>query len=760
MNYIKIFIISILLLTNISAQNGFGEISGSVTDAVTKQPLIGANVIIPGTNFGAATDINGKYSIKNIPAEMYQLRASVIGYITRVKTDIMIQPGKQTQVDFELIPQAIEIENVIVTADYFGKNILEPTSVRNFSYEELRRSPGGFEDVIRALSVLPGVAQADAGRNDLIVRGGAPSENLYLVDGIEVPNINHFGTQGATGGPLSYINLDFVKETSFSTGGFPVLYGDKLSSVLKINLRNGRTDRIGGKATISASQFGLNAEGPLFNDNSSFLFSARRSYLDFIFKSAGFSFVPEYYDVLAKADYKLDNTNSFSFLFVSAFDNVNFFNDDEDKRYDNSRILGSDQIQYFTGFSYQRLFSNGFMNLTIGRNYTDYDTRQSDSLLNPIFKNKSKEEENNLRLDVVHKFSSVTELNFGATAKLIEFDADILFPTFVTSFGDSLPITSLNKSENFFKGASYLNFNFLLMNRITTNLGARVDYFNAIKNKFYLSPRFSVSYMLTPITNLNFSTGIYYQAPSYIWLIADEKNRELKNVKVNQYVLGFDHKLNEDALLKVEGFYKDYSNYPTSVVRPYLVLANTGAGFSGSDDNFSSFGLEPLLSKGFGKSRGVELSVQKKLSNTPYYGILSLTYSKTDFTSLDGIERDGTYDQNWIFNLSGGYKIDKYWEVSTKFRFASGRPYTPFQVDGTQLVSDYNSRRLKSAHSLDIRVDKRWFFSGWTLITYIDVQNIYNRKNPSGIRWDRREQRVDESSAIGILPSIGISAEF
>ncbi|BDQ03807.1 TonB-dependent receptor [Ignavibacterium sp.] len=760
MKYIKIYLVILLSSANIFAQNGSGEIVGSVIDAVTRQPLIGANVIILGTNFGAATDINGKYSIKNVPAEMYQLRASVIGYNNRVKTDVMVQPGKQTQVDFELSPQAIEIENVVVTADYFGKNILEPTSVRNFSYEELRRSPGGFEDVIRALSVLPGVAQADAGRNDLIVRGGAPSENLYLVDGIEVPNINHFGTQGATGGPLSYINLDFVKETSFSTGGFPVLYGDKLSSVLKINLRNGRTDRIGGKATISASQFGLNAEGPLFNDKSSFIFSARRSYLDFIFKSAGFSFVPEYYDVLTKADYKLDNTNSFSFLFVSAFNNVNFFNDDADKRYDNSRILGSDQIQYFTGFSYQRLFSNGFMNLSIGRNYTDYDTQQSDSLLNPIFKNKSKEEENNLRLDVVHKFSSVTEMNFGVTAKLIEFDADILFPTFITSFGDSLPITSLSKSENFFKGASYLNFNFLLMKRLTTNLGVRADYFNAIKNKFYFSPRFSASYMLTPITNLNFSTGIYYQTPSYIWLIADEKNRELKNVRVNQYVLGFDHQLNEDALLKVEGFYKDYSDYPTSLVRPYLVLANTGAGFSGSDDNFSSFGLEPLVSNGYGKSRGVELSVQKKLSNTPYYGILSLTYSKTDFTSLDGIERDGTYDQNWIFNLSGGYKIDKYWEVSTKFRFASGRPYTPYQLDGSQLVSDYNSRRLKSAHSLDIRVDKRWFFSGWTLITYIDVQNVYNRKNPSGIRWDRREQRIDESASIGILPSIGISAEF
>ena len=245
--------------------------------------------------------------------------------------------------------------------------------------------------------------------------------------------------------------------------------------------------------------------------------------------------------------------------------------------------------------------------------------------------------------------------------------------------------------------------------------------------------------MLTPITSLNFSTGVYYQTPSYIWLIADESNKDLSDVRVNQYILGVDHNLSDDALLKVEAFYKDYSNYPTSLVRPYLVLANTGAGFAGSDDNFSSFGLEPLVSKGFGKSRGVELSIQKKLSETPYYGILSLTYSKTNFTPLDGIERPGSYDQNWIFNLSGGYKIDKSWEVSTRFRFASGRPYTPYLLNGTQEVSEYNSRRLKSIHSLDLRVDKRWFFSSWSLITYIDIQNIYNRKNLSGIRWDSKD---------------------
>lgn len=758
----KFIIVALLLFVsaNIYSQNGVGTISGQVREANTKLPLVAANIILLGTDLGAATDVNGNFIISNVPSNTYQVRASIIGYRSQIKTDIIVQPGKVTQVNFYLIAETIQLENVVVRADYFSKDILQPSSIKTFSYEEIRRSPGGFEDVVRALSILPGVAQADAGRNDLIVRGGAPSENLYIVNGLEIPNINHFGTQGATGGPLSYINLDFVRETSFSTGGFSVMYGDKLSSVLNIDLRQGRNDRLGGKATISATQFGLNLEGPAFTENSNFIFSARRSYLDFIFKAAGFAFVPEYYDLLSKYEYEIDNQNSLSFLFIGAFDNVKFFNDTPKKRFDNSRILGTDQTQYATGLSYRRLLSNGFLNLSLSRNFTDFNSIQSDTLLNPIFKNISREEENNLKLDVVHKFSPTVEMNFGLSSKFIEFDSDILFPFFITSFGDTLSITSLKQSQNFFKGASYINFNFLFFKRLITNIGIRFDYFDAINSKYYLSPRFSISYPLTSITNLNFSTGIYYQTPSYIWLIADKSNRDLKSIKVNQYILGFDHQLNDDALLKVEAFIKDYSNYPTSKIRPYLVLANTGAGFSGSDDNFSSFGLESLVSSGFGLSRGVELSIQKKLSDIPYYGILSFTYAKTDFTSLDGIKRDGAYDQNWIINLSGGYKISKHWEVSTKFRFASGRPYTPFQTNGAQLVTDYNSRRLKSTHSLDLRVDRRWNFKGWSLITYLDIQNIYNQKNLSGIRWDRQKNQVDESSSIGILPSIGISAEF
>lgn len=754
----SILILLVFTLNTVSvAQENTITIYGKVVDKFTQQPLPGANILVENTILGSSTDLNGKFKITNVPYGEFQIRASIIGYKSVTRTDVMVMSGFTPEIIFELEEEAIQLEDVVVRSDYFQTSRLDIISTRGFENEEIRRSAGGFEDVIRALSVFPGVAQADAGRNDLIVRGGAPSENLYLLDGFQVPNINHFGTQGATGGPLSYINLDFVSGTKFSTGGFPVNNGDKLSSTLAIDLRRGRQDRIGGKATISASQFGLNIEGPISN-RSQFIFSARRSYLDFIFKAADFSFVPEYWDILGKADIEIDPKNLLSVLVITAIDNINFFNDTEDQRYDNSRIIGSEQLQYLAGLKYRHLIDNGFINLSLSRNFVDYDTRQSDSLLVPVYINKSKEVENTFKAELTYKLSNKSDLTLGGDAKLIDFEAKILLPNYTTTFGDSLPKASIDTTRTYYKGAMYINYNTVWFDRIISNLGIRADYFNALDEKFYFSPRLSISYLLSDLTRINFSTGIYYQSPSYLWLVGDRINRQLKNMRVNQFILGFDHYLKSDALIKVEGFYKDYSQYPVSLTRTYLTLANTGAGFG--DENYESFGLEPLVSQGIGTSKGVEVSLQKKLSDTPYYGLASLTYSIADYTALDNNERTGTYDQTWIVNVSGGYKFSTEWEASMKFRYSTGQPYTPYNLDGTQNINNYNLIRFPVNHSLDIRVDKFWFFSGWSLITYIDIQNIYNRNNITSVRWDVRTQSPEFNESIGILPSIGISAVF
>lgn len=755
---ISLLVLATIIMSKTAAQTG--SITGLVVNQQTQEPLAAVNVLVLGTQVGASTSLDGKFSIQNVPIGTYELRASLVGFQTLIVSDVVVKVGKPVEVKFQLLQTPVGLAEVEAIGSYFRKTPDAAVSIQRLSYEEIRRSPGGFEDVVRAISVLPGVAQAAPGRNDLVVRGGAPSENLFVVDNIEIPNINHFGTQGASGGPLSYINLDFVDETAFSTGGFGVKYGDKLSSVLSIDLREGRSDRIGSKLTLSATQFGVNVEGP-FDGHGSFLFSARRSYLDLIFKAAGFGFVPEYWDFLGKATYRADQSNTISFLAIGAIDDVNFFNDEAKKRFDNSRVLGSAQRQYVSGIGWRHLFGNGFSTVTFGRSYVNYNGIQRDSLLIPIFTNRSKEGETSLRGDALFQLSSATELSFGLQMKLVQFSTTLALPAFVSSFGDTIDVRVNDYRVTGSKGSLYGQYSQRFGDRLQWTAGGRVDYFSLIEKKFYFAPRTSLTYEFSSRTAATISAGLYYQNPSYIWLVANPANRNLSATRVHQYVASIEQLYRSDFKVRVEGFVKEYRNYPASVDRPYLVLSNTGAGFGGADENFASFGIERLASAGRGRSYGIEILAQKKLSEIPLYGLASVTLSDTRYTALDGVERPGAFDQRIIFNLSGGYRFNEKWEASTKFRFASGQPYTPFMANGRQQVAQYNSLRLKSAHSLDLRVDRRWNFAPWSLIAYVDIQNVYNNKFAGQVRWNAREQRAEfDESSIGILPSIGISAEL
>ncbi len=736
-----------------------GAIQGKVYDAVTQEPLLGAAVIILATQRGTAADELGVFSLDNLPPGSYRLQASYLGYQALLKTDVIVLPGRQTEIMFALQPAAVQLSEVTVKPTYFTGSSRAEVSSQSLSYEEVRRSPGGQEDVVRAISVLPGVVQTTAGRNDLIVRGGAPSENLYMIDNLEVPNINHFGTQGATGGPLSFVNLDFVRDVTFSTGGFDAKYGDKLSSVLNIEIEDGRTDRIGGKLNLSATQFGLNAEGPL-SRKGSFLFSARRSYLDYFFRAAGFGFVPEYWDFLAKTTHRIDSRNEFSTLTIGVLDNVRFFNETADQRYDNSRVLGSSQNQYYSDFEWRHTFRGGFVRTSLGRTFSKYDYEQADSLGRSLFASASREGQTSLRSDAVFRLGSKTELSFGAQGKLAQLDGSLKLFDSQTDFGDSLTASRTDWNTSGFKSAGYLQGSYAAAPWLRIKTGVRVDGFDMIQNRTVVSPRASARLQLARHTAFNISGGTYYQAPSYIWLASNPDNRRLRHLRADQIVAGVEQLLREDTRLRVEVYRKNYTDYPVSLDRPYLVLSNTGAGFGGSEEGYASFGFDPLVSRATGYSQGVEFLAQKKFSEIRCYGIASLTLSKTEFTGLDGIRRRGAFDQPVIFNLSGGYKPDDRWEFGTRFRLGSGTPYTPIQADGTRNVSDYNRDRLPWNHSLDVRIDRHWSFNGWSLITYLDIQNIYSRKNVQRYRWDDREQTVITEDGLGILPSLGISAEF
>jgi hypothetical protein len=380
-------------------------------------------------------------------------------------------------------------------------------------------------------------------------------------------------------------------------------------------------------------------------------------------------------------------------------------------------------------------------------------------LLNPVFTSNSRERETGLRADAVFLFDRSWELSFGANAKLSRTDGTLSAkpqPYFSMPF---LPDTRWDTTG--VKGSAYAQVSRNFFDRLQVTLGGRLEYFGMIDKPVAIGPRASLAYQITPVTTLSVSGGIYHQAPSTIWLVSNPINARLTHIRVDQVVAGVEQLLRVDTKVRIEGYVKRYSNYPVNTLRPWLVMANTGAGFGGAEEGFASFGFDPLSASGTGEARGVELLVQKRLSEIPCYGIVSVSYGRTDFTGLDGVSRPGAYDQRVILNVSGGYRFNEKWEFSSKFRFGSGTPWTPYLANGSPDVARYNSERTPVFHTLDIRVDRRWNFDTWNLITYIDLQNVYNRKNVQRYRFDWRNMKtIEDAGSIGLLPSIGVSAEF
>jgi len=755
-----------------------GSIRGTVTDAQTQEPLYGANVLLLDTERGASTDDRGNYSIENIPVGAYRIRITFIGYNTSVKTDIMVKSSSPVFVNAELEPDIIAGEAVTVTAGYFQAEVETRPSTIGLSREEIRRFPGGFEDIVRTVSTLPGVSiNMAGGRNDLLVRGGGPSENLYLINNIEVPNINHFATPGTASGSLSFVNLDFVDEVTFSTGGFGARYGDKMSSVTDLTMIRRIPDRIESKATISATQYGFDFEAPLRRQGN-LIFSARKSYLDLIFKAAGLPFVPVYTDFNILANYDITQKDKLFFVGLSAIDNVDRNQSTQENRVFNAGLLDNSQYKGISGLNYRRLLKNGYIDATASVNLARFRLSQIDLEESTWFESEADEWEYAAKLQFFYRLHPKLYWLSGVSAKRIQYENRTAFAdTIYNRSGNRVPLDqlglpkSIDQNSSAVKTAGFLEIEWNPHPQISATAGMRADHFDFIESPWGFSPRASVKYRIDDKNSARASGGVYTQAPSYIW-VANSFNRGLKPFRNSMAVLGWDYLPRIDTRVSVEAYAKEYRDLPAGTipgVNDYLVLTNAGTSFGGREDDFQSFGLFPLASTAKGRSRGLELSVQKKFSSVPLYGLFSLAYNESEFDAPDGKTYPGQYDQRWILNLSGGYIFNSKWEVSGKFRYFTGIPYTPVYRPSANPVTpgiiqnlpdEYFSARLGSGHQLDVRVDRTFNFPAATLIVYVDIQNVYNYKFPMKPQYDFWNDKIETRGSIGILPSVGISLEI
>lgn len=740
----KTILALLLTLSAFTAAAQTGIVEGKVTDVNSNEPIPFANVVLQGTTIGAATDLDGNYKITGIKPDLYNAEVSYLGYKTKVEYEVQVFNNKPALVNFKIEEDSKTLEAVVVKANPFEKKEESPVSLRTIGVNEIERNPGGNRDISKALQSLPGVASSVAFRNDIIIRGGAPNENRFYLDGVEVPNINHFATQGASGGPVGLINVNFIREVEFFSGAFPANRGNALSSVLNFKMKDPRQDRIGGNFTLGANDAGITIEGPIAKGHS-FMFSYRRSYLQFLFQLLGLPFLPTYDDFQLKYKAKINQKNEITVVGLGAIDQFKL-NLDDDLDEDQQRIVDvlpvNNQWNYTIGANWKNYREKGYSVLVVSRNMLNNRAFKYEGNIeadtNLILDYTSQEIENKVRFEnnwrdkgwkinygVLYEFARYNNRTFNrinlpdGSIGTIDFDSQLDIHKW-GAFGQV--------SRSFVEG------------RLLLSLGARVDGNSYSKQmaKTYetFSPRFSISYAFNDNFNLNANVGRYFQLPPYTALgfrdntgaLVNQENG-LKYIASNHGVLGVEY-INQNGLkVSVEGFFKYWQDYPF-IVRDSISLANLGA-------DFGVIGNTEVISEGDGRAYGAELLVQQKLWKG-FYGILAYTWVRSEFQDRNGDFVPSAWDAQHLISLTGGKKFKRNWEIGARWRFTGGSPYTPADVQTSSLIpvwninrsglpnfAQLNTERLKPAHFLDIRVDKKWFFKKWALNVYIDVQNVY-----------------------------------
>ncbi|MBN1352169.1 TonB-dependent receptor [candidate division KSB1 bacterium] len=782
-------VFAILFVVHCYAQKG--EIRGTVLDQSTLQPLAGVNVIVQATDLGAATDTSGKFVIERMPVGIYSLVYSYIGYEKKIVPDVVVKSNRITYSNATLNWTAIEAQALTVTAGYYVKPEDAPVSVQSLSFEEIRRQPGAREDVSRMLQNLPGVNPTTDDHNDLVVRGGAPSEVLFTVDHVDIPNPNHFGTQGATGGPISMINAEFLEDVKFMAGGFTAPYGHKLSGVMDISFREGNRNSFDGKFDLNMAGAGGFAEGPIQNGRGSFLIGLHRSFLDIMESFLDYGGIPIYSNVQGKVVYDLNVNNYLSALLIGGDDRIDFEDEFDPKNFRPARPDTVDYSavnfrtrQYTIGASLRtfwrkNLYSIFSLSHSNNRFYTYVNLKsiagfrdQNDELDNKseiqtvnIYNNTSVEQTSTFNGEFTWSLPNRDALSFGAYLKLFQFDHTIDYtpahPGEANAFGQ-IPMPSyISVRQNVTpKTGGYVNYK-KLWGSVITNLGLRYDYFDLLGSSS-ISPRLGFRWEASPLLAFNAGGGRYYQSPEFLYLTGDPANKNsLEDIGADHYIAGLEYMLTADTRLTLEIYRKNYFQYPVLADSGYemLSMANSGAVYGNTGSN-------RLVSAGEGKVHGIEAMIQKKLAEK-VYGLVSYSYSRIRHKALDGIFRHGGFDNRHVFNLVIGYRASKAWEFSFKWRYAGGTPYTPYSEAASYAagravldLTRINEARLEPYHRLDLRFDHRSFYNKVTLVSYFSLENAYNRRNQSEAYWNNASGKTDFRYQTGFFPIGGFSLEF
>jgi hypothetical protein len=730
-----------------------GIVKGKVLQAGNGLPIELAKIQVVDQQKGALSNENGDFELAGLAPGVYSFKASASGFKELVINEITVTNARTVTIEFQLEDFIVDKKEILIEAKQFNTKTESPNSLKTLNSTEIERLPGAGRDVSKVIAALPGVASRATFRNDIIIRGGSPGENKFYLDGIEVPNINHFATQGSSGGPVGLLNVNFIREVDFYSGAFPANRANGLSSVLAFKQKDGNQDAFITNFALGSSDAALTFDGPI-GKKVDFIFSARRSYLQFLFAALQLPILPTYNDFQYKFNFKVNDKNKVTFIGLGAIDDfrlnakVNENVTDSATRESNNYILNNLPLQkqwnYTVGINWLHYSKNSYQNIVVSRNMlNNKSTRTSNKIPAPdnvILDYSSFEAENKFRFEHTYNKNG-WKLNAGLGYEFAKYYNSTFNRITVQGFPVLIDFES---TLNLHKVALFGQLSKSLFNeKLNLSLGLRTDVNSFSKSMMnpldQLAPSFSVNYRITNQLAINGSIARFHQLPAYTILGYRDANGNLKNkenelkyISADHFVLGTEYLTKFDSRFTLEGFFKSYNRYPFSI-KDSLSLANVGS-------DFGIVGNEEVKSISTGRTYGVEFLYQQKMYKG-FYAILAYTYVVSEFKDKNNAFVPTSWDSRNIVSLTGGKRFKKGWEVGFRWLFSGGSPYTPIDVATSSLKQNWdingiglldinrlNSERESSFHQLNLRVDKKIYLDKFNMNFYLDIQNAYGYK--------------------------------
>ncbi len=725
-------------------------IYGVVRAADNGMPLPLVEVRIDDTDYVTFTDTSGYFSFAQPPNGYQSLSFSSGGYEDFTTPQMLISRANPQELNIALWQKINVVGAVAVKARPIRRTEIPPIGVKSLDIEKIEKFPGSTRDIARAVQNLPGVAATTVDRTDLIVRGGGPNENKFYVDRIEIPILNHFQTQGTSGGNVSIINSDFISDATLYTSAFPASRANGLSSILELKLKEGNAEGFKTRFSVGSSDLALTFDTPL-GEKSSLIASYRISYLQFLFSALDLPFLPTYQDLQFKYVYAPTNRSKLRILGLGSYDfnrlNTSIENLDPDAEQLLDFLPENDQYSYVLGAVYSHILDAGTLDVVLSHNrlrnqFQKWAGNNTDSLKTLDY--LSHESEIKSRVEYNSRLGSGYVLNAGVGFDVGWYDNN----TSQIVYLDQEPILNHYDTKLFLsRYSAFGSVNKRYYDeKLRVMLSLRLDgnnYNSSMSNPLHqFSPRLALGWQFNEEWAVNANVGRYYQEPSYTTMGYRSGQGELLNenrlkyIASNQATIGANFTPDKNQKLTLELFYKGYENYPMSLVDSIPIGSST--------TDLSAIGAEPAGSIGRARAYGLELTYQ----NEDLWGFFlysTYTYVNSHYAKLNSnLQPTNTYiPTNWdyrhLFNFILSRNIGKDWEVGVRWRFAGGAPSTPYDLElssnintwrtNQRPVLDYslvNSERLPAFHQLDLRVDKSWYFDKWTLALYLDIQNLYN----------------------------------